>query len=240
MQGMPPQSGVLGLAGGTAKPTLLCLHGGGTNSTIFNIQTIRIQRALSQTFDFVFIDAPFEAPPGPGVMPIFEGCGPFYRWTSPSRDDMPDETKRLIAEVLGRRDKNFVGIVGFSQGGKTAAGVCLEQQIRASKTADVKRLGLLKFAVFLNSVSPPLTSGLTEEEEGELIRIPCVHVVGSEDPWRDESTELFAQHFDPRRAKKIEFEIGHRLPTSEKDTAVIVNEILRLYKETAGQPRRYY
>lgn len=51
------------------KPAILCLHGGGTNVTIFKVQTIRIQRALSSHFEFVFLDAPFEAEPGPGVHP---------------------------------------------------------------------------------------------------------------------------------------------------------------------------
>ncbi|KAH9222938.1 serine hydrolase-domain-containing protein [Leptodontidium sp. 2 PMI_412] len=242
-QTMALQSGVLSSTGGTgtaSKPALLCLHGGGTNSTIFNIQTIRLQRALSASFEFVFIDAPFESPPGPGVMPVFEGCGPFYRWTKLGGDDMPDETKKLIADVLARRDKNFVGIIGFSQGAKLAAGVCLEQQIRASKTADVKRLGLLKFAVFLNGTSPPLTSMLTAEEKGELIRIPSVHVVGLQDPWREESAALFEDSFDKKNSKKIEFDLGHRLPTAEKDTALIVNEISRMYRETAGRTQRYY
>ncbi|KAG4432464.1 hypothetical protein IFR05_012054 [Cadophora sp. M221] len=244
-QTMALQSGVLSSTGGTgtstrSKPALLCLHGGGTNSTIFNIQTIRLQRALSASFEFVFIDAPFEAPPGPGVMPVFEGCGPFYRWTKLGSDDMPDETKKLIADVLARRDKNFVGIIGFSQGAKLAAGVCLEQQIRASKTADVKRLGLLKFAVFLNGTSPPLTSMLTAEEKGELIKIPSVHVVGLQDPWREESAALFGNSFDKKNSKKIEFDLGHRLPTAEKDTALIVGEISRMYRETSGRTQRYY
>ncbi|KAL2069859.1 hypothetical protein VTL71DRAFT_14538 [Oculimacula yallundae] len=242
-QRMALQPGVISSTGGTtpgSKPALLCLHGGGTNSTIFNIQTIRLQRALSASFEFVFIDAPFEAPPGPGVMPVFEGCGPFFRWTKLGSDDMPDETKKLIADVLARRDKNIVGIIGFSQGAKLAAGVCLEQQILASKTADVKKLGLLKFAVFLNGTSPPLTSMLTAEEKGELIRIPSLHVVGLQDPWREESRALWGNSFDAKSAKLIEFDLGHRLPTAEKDTAAIVNEISRLYRETAGRTQRYY
>jgi predicted esterase len=222
----------------TRKPALLCLHGGGTNRTIFNIQTIRLQRALSSSFDFVFIDAPFEAPPGPGVMPVFEGCGPFYRWTAPGSDTMPEETRKVINDVLADKSRNFVGVLGFSQGAKCAAGLLLEQQLRIKRgePIDPKRPGF-KFGIFLNGVFPPLTGILSEEEKGELIRIPSVHIIGSEDPFREESRALFQEAFDKRTAKKWEFELGHRLPTAEKDTSKIVGEVSRLYRETSGRLR---
>ncbi|CZT04210.1 uncharacterized protein RCO7_10825 [Rhynchosporium graminicola] len=241
---MALQPGILSSPGGTStssKPALLCLHGGGTNTTIFNIQTIRLQRALSASFDFVFIDAPFEAPPGPGVMPVFEGCGPFYRWTELGSQDMPEATHKKIADVLSSRDKNIVGIIGFSQGAKLGAGICLEQQIRASRTVDVKQGGLVKFAVFLNSTSPPLTSStLTAEEVSVLIRIPSLHVVGLQDPWRGDSEKLYGDSFDKGHSKKIEFDLGHRLPSSDQDTALIAMEIMRMYRETSGKTQRYY
>lgn len=100
-------------------PTILCLHGGGTSSTIFNIQTIRLQRALSSNFSFIFLDAPFESPAGPGVLPVFEGCGPFYRWLSLGGEGL-QTTRDLIKHTLLEPDKegkkrNAVGVLGFSQ-----------------------------------------------------------------------------------------------------------------------------
>ncbi|KAF8864704.1 hypothetical protein BDZ45DRAFT_490178 [Acephala macrosclerotiorum] len=225
---------------GPKKPTILCLHGGGTNRTIFNIQTIRIQRALATTFDFVFIDAPFEAPPGPGVMPIFEGCGPFYRWTKPGvPDDLPEETHKLLHETLADPTRNFIGIMGFSQGAKTAAGLVLEQQLRSkSSPSDPKatKSGQFKFGIFLNAVYPPLVLGMTEEEKSELINLPSLHVIGTVDPFNEESHALYGEHFGKKTARKVEFELGHKLPTSEKETARIVGEINRLYRETSGRP----
>ncbi|CAL3962596.1 unnamed protein product [Diplocarpon coronariae] len=234
-------SGVPGALGPNEpdKPAILCLHGSGTNSTIFNIQTIRLQRSLSSSFDFIFLDAPFEAPPGPGVMPVFDGCGPFFRWTAPGSEEMPPETRDLIASALSRPDKNIVGILGFSQGAKLAAGVCLEQQISAAKTAEAKPRGSVRFGVFLNGTSPPITSMLSAEEKGTLIRVPSVHVIGLQDEWREESERLWAGSFEESTAKKLEFDVGHRLPTAEGDTALIVGEISRLYRETSGKQRFY-
>jgi predicted esterase len=223
------------------KPTILCLHGGGTNRTIFNIQTIRIQRALATTFDFLFIDAPFEAPAGPGVKPIFEGCGPFYRWTKPGvPDELPEETKKLLSETLADPNRNFIGIMGFSQGAKCAAGLVLEQQHVAKNNTSTSTKGTkpfqFKFGVFLNAVYPPLVNSMSDEEKGELINLPSLHVIGTVDPFNEESHALYGEHFSKKTARKVEFELGHKLPTSEKETARIVGEINRLYRETSGRP----
>jgi hypothetical protein len=61
-------------------PRILCLHGGGVSGQIFRIQTARLRNALRDHFTFFFVDAPFPAEPGPGVLPFFEGCGPYYKW----------------------------------------------------------------------------------------------------------------------------------------------------------------
>jgi predicted esterase len=204
-------------------PTILCLHGGGTNSTIFKVQTIRLQRALSSHFNFVFLDGPFTCPPGPGVLPTFEDCGPFLRWNkSPSDPSLPEETKKLIANAC--KETEFVGVLGFSQGAKLAAGLLLEQQIR-------KRRGF-RFGVLLMGVSPPLVSGLTDEEKATRIKVPSVVVLGKEDPWREEGQKLYDEFWEVGKASLLELEIGHRLPNVEAENRMIVEEILRLYRET--------
>jgi predicted esterase len=221
----------------TALPRILCLHGGGTNSGIFTIQTIRIQRALSSTFELIFIDAPFVSPPGPGVLPAFEGCGPFYRWTKslwtcPGEDEMPDATRKLIDETVRSRGGygRVVGVLGFSQGAKLAAGLLLEQQLCGKEGEG------FKFGIFLMAVTPPLTSNsLTVEQKNFLITVPSVHVVGLDDPWLSEGRKLYDEHFDWKTARKMEFQVEHRLPIVETETKMICDEILRLYRETRGR-----
>jgi predicted esterase len=208
-------------------PSILCLHGGGTNSTIFNIQTIRLQRALSQHFNFVFLDAPFPALPGPGVLPIFEGCGPFLRWTkAPTSNDLPEETRTLITNAC--KETEFVGVLGFSQGAKLASGLLLEQHVRGTNG--------FKFGVLLMGTSPPLTAGLTAEERRTRVGISSVVVLGKEDPWCEEGRRLYEEFWEREKATLVELDIGHRLPTLEKETEMIVDEILRLYRETKEEP----
>jgi len=143
----------------------------------------------------------------------------------------------VIEDAMKDKERDIVGVIGFSQGGKLAAGLFIEQQLREKLgKVDGVRKGF-RFGVFLNATSPPmLPSGMSKEEMKEIIiRIPSLHVVGKEDTFKKEGEMLFNDHFDHERSKLIEFEVGHRLPTEEADTAKIAEEILRLYRETGGK-----
>lgn len=221
------------------KPAILCLHGGGTNSVIFNIQTIRIQRVLESHFKFVFLDGPLEGEPGPGVLPVFEGLEPFLRWYIKRAEDKPVVTDTLLQDFIEQQrmkdGRGFVGVLGFSQGAKVAAGLLLEQQLRQKKEG-VEWLGQgFGFGVLLNGTCPPLTTNLTDEEKAERIRIPALHVVGRDDPWRENGLEMFEEHFHKETAVLMEFEVGHRLPILEEDTKKITNMILRMYWDSENR-----
>jgi predicted esterase len=226
--GAPPPS--------SSKPAILCLHGGGTNASIFKIQTIRIQRALSSHFEFVFLDAPFECGPGPGVVPVFEGCGPYFSWiTTKGQAEKPERTRDLIERCLeAQREKDgrgFIGVLGFSQGARVAAGLLLEHQLR--KKHDGESSGL-DFGVFMNGTCPPLTSGLSDLERTEQIDFFTLSVLGIQDPWREDGRRLYSQHCNRDQAVLMEFDVGHRLPLLEEDTARIAEEMLRMFQESGG------
>ena len=73
-------------------PRIACFHGGGSTASIFTVQSEQLIKLLSNTFQFVFFDAPFERDAGPGVLPIFtyDKYGPYRTWFSRS----PDGTER--------------------------------------------------------------------------------------------------------------------------------------------------
>lgn len=217
------------------KPAILCLHGGGTNETIFQVQTIRIQRLLADEFEFVFTTAPFESVPGPGMIPSFEGCGPYFRWTPDNEPtEVPEESRtllsRLAKEQIMKDGKGFVGVLGFSQGAKLAAGLLLEEQ--HGKGIDWGEG--LAFGVLCNGVCPPLTTWLSKKEKDTEITIPTLHLLGKSDPWKDESKRLHFAHCRKEQAALIESDVDHRLPVSEEDNEKVVLEIRQTYKRALG------
>ncbi|KAK5459663.1 hypothetical protein LTS15_003792 [Exophiala xenobiotica] len=128
---------------GALLPAILCLHGGGSNATVFKIQTRRLIWQLEKQFRFVFAQAPIEGTPGFGMLPVFASCAPFYRWvnrrfkagesdveTTPAAEvDTIDSIIRDVMEANGGVD-SFKGVMGFSQGARLTAGLLLRQKIQ--------------------------------------------------------------------------------------------------------------
>lgn len=221
-------------------PRILCLHGGGTSALIFNFQARKLVKALRPYFRLVFVDAPFECEAGAGVLPVFEGAGPYYTFLAPTEDDEEIVRSTLHRKLNEEDGAPIVGLVGFSQGGKIAAGLLHEQQQTGAVAPH------LKFGVIFNGSYPPLRQpsnpstilpSLSEsvsrrewndEHEG-CIRLPSVHVHGTSDSAID-NHRLLARCFDPSMATVMEFNNGHHMPTSDDDTQEVVEEILRIYR----------
>ena len=233
-------------------PRLLCLHGGGTSALIFKIQTRRLQWALRSTFKFVFVDAPFNSGPGPGVLPAFAGCEPYFRWLNPE-SPTPEQDQIRVRQALKKVIKDdggeFVGLVGFSQGGRLTAGLLADQ---AEGNAP-EGMPHWKFGVMICGSFPPLSLSLArspstkpsqgvdehgetrEPDEDEIIHIPSVLVRGTLDPHCEKGRRL-VKYFDPDTAVVLVFNMGHHLPgaagdtTSDKgDTQKIVDGIMKVY-----------
>ncbi|KAL0944804.1 oxidoreductase [Colletotrichum truncatum] len=207
------------------RPKLLCLHGGGANAMIFEIQLIRLQRALNSRFDLVFLDAPIETAPGPGVLPVFEGCEPYRRWVSDDTATPEDEfqaQKDKAMDILKTYMKEkgpFAGLVGFSQGARAASSLLLEQQ--REPFVDGKLFG-----VFLCGTFPPFVP------HEEIITAPTVHVIGLEDFYKPLSEQLYEHCSDKVMRRVMRFPGGHHLPTSPEALQVIASMILGAYKES--------
>ncbi|KAI9738828.1 MAG: hypothetical protein M1834_008335 [Cirrosporium novae-zelandiae] len=231
-------------------PRILCLHGGGASATIFYVQTLKLQIELRRYFHFVFVNGPMDSQPGPGVLPIFEGAGPYFKWvtdvkvgegTEPSEKERKREEKaveKIIEKALAEDDGGgpFVGVMGFSQGSRVAAGLLLQQQTRKAS-----QLEKLQFGIFFGATWPPIAaekasfsrSDMTNEisdNQVQSIRIPTLHVQGLQDPWLAESRMLLANCCEPKSARLVEFEGGHHLPLSTKDIKRVANMILWISK----------
>lgn len=210
---------------------------------IFNFQTMRLRRELDSTFDFVFIDAPFESKPGPGVVPVFEDCGPFYMWVDVGQKEgvTPKETRDLINRTMENQVKTtgmpFVGVLGFSQGTKIASGLLQQQQWDASAekvqggTNGACQATDFKFGVLLMGAPPPLAPRLPVSQMSQKISIPSVHVVGLRDGIMEWTRNLCANYFEQDSVTLLELDAGHHLPDGQHqmDTAKIAKAILDIW-----------
>ncbi|PSN68015.1 citrinin biosynthesis oxidoreductase-like protein CtnB [Corynespora cassiicola Philippines] len=162
----------------TSKPVILAFHGSGSNAMIHGIQLARLVRHLKSTFNVVPLEAPYPSAAGPGVLPFFEGCGPYKLWVHPSEqvsiDGMKsgsasskmseateDIIKKAVADAKSEGSK-VVGVLGFSQGTRVVAGLLKSVQIKRAiekKGGSTEGLEWLDFKFGISvcgSYPPPL------------------------------------------------------------------------------------
>lgn len=220
-------------------PKVLCIHGAGSSGAIFRVQGRKIFSALRNEFQFVFVDAPFQSTAGPGMRPVFENSGPFYRWqcdmsASEAFDITEDEVKEesvkvrtyLENQLLKQDGGPFVGVMAFSQGARVATGLLmyLEKKRREGRTDFPD----MKFAIVNSATYPPLyfDDGITASP-GRLM-IPSLHLQGSSDPWKPESEKMRQEFFSQASSTVIEFTGQHQVPIAQKDTDKVVTATRQL------------
>ncbi|KAJ4361666.1 hypothetical protein N0V95_001650 [Ascochyta clinopodiicola] len=168
-------------AAAAGKPTLLAFHGSGSNATIHTVQLARLNRVLKDHFEVESLEAPFPSPAGPGILPFFDGCGPFVRWLPPaekvtiasmksgtSTSALSKEVERLVRDTVARITTNggrVVGLIGFSQGTKVVAGLLRAAHVRRQTGARGEEwLDSFRFALCVcGSYPPPLVPGCVEK-----------------------------------------------------------------------------
>lgn len=241
-------------------PAILCLHGQGSNATIYEFQCRRVMKVLSGTFRFVFVEAPFEEEAGTDILPAFEWCEPFGGWVrrrvetgdGPERVEYVSEEegeKQEVQEALDQAVRKSVGgwervggVMGFSQGAQLAAGLVLGQLL--GTTGGLKEgggregTGVLKmdfkFAVFIGSPFSPLCmdDGVDGSHHGLLKGFPTVHAWGKADPLREacKKLEVLCQG---EVCFPMDFDGGHHLPLTDVETTDLCHLIKRAWE--AGQ-----
>lgn len=228
-------------------PAILCLHGGGSNATVFKIQTRRLYWRLSSRFRFVFAQGPIEGEPGWGMLPTFASLAPFHRWVSRrfqpgERGDemvptaevevMDDIILRAMEENGGR--SSFVGVMGFSQGARLAAGLVLRQQLELRERG-FSKWGF-RFGVFIGGPFPPF--GLVDEDwqldYPVMGQLPTVHAWGRSDHVRQGAKEL-ADACDGADTFVMDFEGGHHLPLTDGEAEELCGLIVDAWHAAGGK-----
>lgn len=158
--------------------------------------------------------------------------------------------RQVLREAIKKDegDGEFVGVLGFSQGGQMAAGLLADLE-----QGEATGLPYWSFGVLLCASYPPLSMSssrkvkgepkgeadghgpLREPGQGGVIHVPSVHVRGTLDPHLEKGRRL-VKYFDEKTRTSLEFKMGHHLPgaagdtTSQKgDTDEIRDAILRAF-----------
>lgn len=128
-------------------PRILCLHGGGTNARIFQLQCRAFKWHLGHEFRFIFAQAPFPSTPGPDVTAVYRDYGPFRAWIRRVHEDEDQDLCASEASTLIQSAINdaivaddrlgatgeVIGVLGFSQGARIAASILYNQQLRSQR-----------------------------------------------------------------------------------------------------------
>ncbi|MCJ1455235.1 hypothetical protein MMC28_005589 [Mycoblastus sanguinarius] len=147
-------------------PRILCLHGGGVNARVFQLQCRSLIPQLSSEFRLCFADGPFICHPGPGMIPVYQHHRPFRRWlrwlpehVEHDAKTTVEKTNKKLKQAMDEDDAKgatgeWVGLLGFSQGAKLAASILFTQQKRAEALGPEHAGSHFRFAVIMAGRAP--------------------------------------------------------------------------------------
>lgn len=218
---------------------VICLHGSGASSAIFRLQLARLRFALKTNFEFVFVNAPNPAVAGPGILPLFAGAGPFYRWFNLERDEGEAEVAQIHSTIRGAIDiweatkKNpeakIVGIVGFSQGAIAATMLLWQKQQKQLPWLPVMHFAVLICCDFAEELATLMhTDASKKGEDRAVLYLPTLHLHGRQDPFLKKGRRMVQDHFDAKDAEVLEFEGGHQCPNTRLDCEEATRRIVKL------------
>jgi predicted esterase len=173
-------------------PRILCLHGGGVNAEVFELQCRAIIARLRPYFRLVFVNGPLPCAPHEKIVAVYGDQGPFFRWMpwldahSDVDDDAAAETIMRTCLDAMKRDSaahsatgDWVGVLGFSQGAKIAASLLFAQEKAVKNGLDP--LTSFRFGVIMAG-SPPVV-----RLDTRLPKMPHVggagHITVETTPW---------------------------------------------------------
>ncbi|KAK5991907.1 Esterase dbaE [Cladobotryum mycophilum] len=118
-------------------PRIFCLHGGGVNGPVFEMQLRAVKYVFKDRFRFVFVDGPYLCPPHQAIVQVYGSNGPFRRWLRWLDEQEYFDAHQVSTDVINKcreamaNDKGsgpWVGVLGFSQGAKIAASLLWAQE----------------------------------------------------------------------------------------------------------------
>ena len=143
---------------------------------------------------------------------------------------------------------DWIGLLGFSQGAKVCASLLYRQQIQEQQYGRDSASTNFRFGVLLAGRAPlvcldpeaesdlclPDASQITDVKDskrpdlynsGNLLRLPTLHVHGTDDPGLNLHRQLFEEFCEPGSRKLIVWDGDHRLPLKRDPVSRVAHEI---------------
>ncbi|RSM03540.1 hypothetical protein CEP52_007337 [Fusarium oligoseptatum] len=227
-------------------PRVLCLHGGGVNAEVFELQCRAIISRLSTSLRLVFMQAPFISAPHPQI--------PDHPEIEPeaAAGEIRYQCRRAMEDDPGTGE--WVGVLGFSQGAKIAASLLWTQQQVTAKFGAAESFTHFKFGVLMAGRAPLIMldhrlqetphivdaallssefADWPETNEGDhVLSIPTLHVHGLRDPGTEQHKILMNKYCQTGTTRLVEWDGGHRIPIKTHDVEAVVEKILELTEDT--------
>ena len=233
------------------RPLILCLHGGGSTSQVFKIQSRRLIWTLSPHFRFIFADAPHTGAPGHGILPVFASLAPFRRWVTRrwvlgggDIEGTGGEEVGLVEggleecvarELGGEGWERVVGVMGFSQGARLVAGLLLRQELLRKQGRESKTK--FKFGIMVGGPYPPISlfeEGDVDVGDYELLRkIPTVHAWGKDDHVKSGCVAM-QEMCEGDECFQMEFDGGHHMPLKDVEAKDLCDLIMAAWYAGGG------
>jgi hypothetical protein len=204
---------------------------------------------------------------GPGIIPVYEDFGPFRRWLRWLPEHPPIDAASAIDEIwfnindaMEADDRaggtgEWVGLLGFSQGGKLSACLLYEQQVKEQSEGRDPKRPHWRFAILFAARAPlvsmrPETDGnkalvspgdisegfenVEADDDSHILKIPTVHVHGLQDAGLHLHQRLMKQYCDPTTTTLVEWNGTHRVPIMKADVAKVTEALLDVAKRTGA------
>ncbi|PVI01617.1 hypothetical protein DM02DRAFT_671166 [Periconia macrospinosa] len=199
----------------------LCLHGMGTNSKIFELQTAKIRHALEPGNEFVFVNGTVPWDPAPKVKEIFPEEKEFLRYALEQNVASALQCYTDLKAFI-TTEGPFDGICGFSEGAGIAAGLL------AAQFKDPYSLFKFKCGIFF-SAGPAIDMLALEQGEirvldlatdGKFLKLPTAHIWDPEDTVHPGFGRSVKEICDIEMMEEVQHSLGHEVPGRGSSHAV--------------------
>ncbi|KAL4747555.1 hypothetical protein BDW72DRAFT_196632 [Aspergillus terricola var. indicus] len=219
---------------------ILCLHGIGTNSKVFEAQTApaALRYQLGDSYEFEFIEGSYLWPAAPGIASCF-GTDQYYRsYVDESPASVLKAVRDLARYAVSSETGPFDAVMGFSLGAALALTLLLHADM--PDVLGPARKILFRSAIFLCATLPcdwgALHEGqvrlLSANEVAAKIGIPSVHFWSPQDAEYPGHSAEVVRMCEPAGRVEVVHSFGHGLPTGGEEVKRLAEAIRQTVEAT--------